>query len=102
MRRCFRLTATLLACVILIVGTAQSACCDPGKPASGRDSKFLASLSNDEIAILKNREKQRPELLDIKAGEGTLELIIATLVVAMAIVGVLALAGSNVEKWKNL
>ncbi len=65
------------------------------------DSKYFASLSKNEIAALKNRENQNPKLLGIKSGEDDLLVMItAVLLALMAVVGVLALTGEDVDKDK--
>ena len=99
MKRCFRLTAALLTWVILIVGIAQSVYSEQWESKINTDSKYVASLSKNEIAVLKSRENQNPQLLDTSAGEGdpllkTIELLVAVL----GIIGLLALTGTNVEK----
>jgi len=99
MKRCFRLTAALLTGVILIVGIAQSVYSEQLGSTRSTDSKYVASLSKNEIAALKSRESQNPQLLDTIAGEGDpLVMTIELLVAVLGIIGLLALTGTNVEK----
>jgi len=83
-----------------MAGVAQSVSGEQRQPTKNTDSKYLASLSKNEIAALKNREKQNPELLGINSGEDFLLMITALLTVALAVVGVLALTGEDVDKDK--
>ncbi len=100
MNRYFRLTATLLTGVILIVGIAQSVYSEQGESTTNTDPKYFASLSKHEIAVLKSRENQNPELLGLNSGEDLLLMITALLTVALAVIGVLALTGEDVDKDK--
>ena len=101
MNRYFRLTATLLTCVILMVGIAQSVYSEQRESTTNTDSKYFASLSKNEIAALKKRENQNPKLLGINSGEDDfLVMITAVLTAVLAVVGALALTGEDVDKDK--
>ena len=101
MNRYFRLTATLLTGVILIVGIAQSVYSEQRESTTNTDPKYFASLSKYEIAALKSRENQNPKLLGIHSGEDDpLMTITELLAVVLAVVGVLALTGQNLDKDK--
>jgi len=101
MNRYFRLTATLLACVVFIVGIAQSVYSEQRESTTNTDPKYFASLSKNEIAVLKSRENQNPKLVGTHSGEDDpLMTITELLAVLLAVVGVLALTGKNVDKDK--
>lgn len=98
MKRCFRLTAALLVWVILIVGIAQSVYSEQRESNLNTDSKYAASLSKNEIAALKSRENQNPQLLDTSSGEGDpIVKVIELLAAVLAVIGLVALTGKNVE-----
>lgn len=66
----FRLTATQLRCVILLVGIAQSVYREQRESTTNTDPEYFATLSEKEIAVLTSRENQNPRALKHKLWRG--------------------------------